>query len=85
MKIQRPRIASRGQTPGVGYQTTLPEHLPQTDAIFRSLEQGRTPTFLEIMFAISEIGDFYTQLRHNLPPSAPCSKIPSQKRCRNCC
>lgn len=42
------------------YLNTLQEHLPALDKLFRILATGRTPNFLDVLKAISEMVDFYT-------------------------
>lgn len=58
------------------------ERLPNLDALFTSLTHGKTPNFLDMMSAISEMVDFLTVCDTNSGPCLDCGKNVSQKICR---
>lgn len=60
MKSYRPRLASVSQTRSSATNPTTPEHPDALAALFQELADGRTPTFLEMIAALSDISILVT-------------------------
>lgn len=67
-----------------GYCGTPKSKLVHLDALFRNLAEGKTPNFIAMMQAISEIGVFNTKY-DTIDRGAACRlNTMSQKKCRFC-
>jgi len=59
--VQEPHITCKGQTVSDEYRRWVFEHMPHVGSFLDLLDAGVTPTFLDIMAAISEIVAFTTE------------------------
>jgi len=80
--IQEPHIRCKGQTVSDEYRRWVFEHMPHVGSLLDNLDAGVTPTFLDIMAAISEIVAFTTEGDHNLADSCKEEFLMSGNICR---
>jgi len=83
--IQEPHIRCKGKSPDDEYRSRVFHDTPALGRLLDSLDAGTTPTFLDIMTAISEMVAFHTN--PDLLESDESVRFPemSQKNCRFCC
>jgi len=74
-----------GQTVSDEYRREVFLHMPALGRLSDLLDAGTTPTFLDIMAAISEMVAFYTE--HDYLESEECVRFSemSGNNCRFCC
>ena len=72
------------RTPSDATLDTLKSRLPQMSALFRDLDAGYTPNFLDMMKALSEMVAFYTECDQIAEADAPLGERMSQNKCRFC-
>lgn len=83
--IQEPHVLSEVQTVSDEYRRGVFEHMPAVGRLLDFLDAGTTPTFLDIMAAISEMVAFHTEC--DSLESEQCLRFSemSGKYCRFCC
>jgi len=82
---QTHRSHVKAKSRGDGYLNTLAEQMPALDRLFHELDQGRSPNFLDIMAAISEMVAFYTDRDQIDEACEILEEKMSQKKCLFCC
>jgi len=83
--IQEPHIRCKGQTVSDEYRRGVFSHMPALGRLLDNLDAGSTPTFLDIMAAISELVAFYTECDSFPVDPQEENILMSGKYCRFCC
>lgn len=82
--IQEPHIAHNLKFDLIQYRRWVFCHMPALGRLLDNLDAGNTPTFLDIMAAISESVAFYTECDSNSECPVPDIYLMSGKYCRFC-
>lgn len=83
--IQEPHIRCKEQTVSDEYRRWVFEHMPAMGSLLDKLDAGTSPTFLDIMAAISEIVAFTTECDSICNQLVGKNISMSGKYCRFCC
>ena len=83
--IKEPHVSCNGQTVSDEYRRRVFEHMPAVGRLLDQLDAGSTPTFLDIMAAISESVAFYTECDSLEGVEYKRFSEMSEKYCRFCC
>jgi len=81
---KRAHASHRGQTVSDEYKEWVFSHMPAVGRLLDALDAGSTPTFLDIMSALSQMVAFLTECDQKEGCMSTTFFLMSGKRCRFC-
>lgn len=85
MNIQEPQLRCKGQTVSNEYRRWVFSRMPDVGSLLDLLDAGETPTFLDIIAAISDLVAFYTECDPKINRQVEENIFMSVNNCRFCC
>ena len=83
--IQEPHVLYKGQQVSDEYRRWVFSRMPHVGSLLDLLDAGRSPTFLDIITAISDLVAFYTECDPKVNRQVEKNILMSGNNCRFCC